>query len=1306
MGGKRAFPLEKLIVLRPRDIIVIGPSRRRLHIATLRGTMRFLPTGPILPDELLEARDSGNVVFFCGAGVSRPAGLPGFFDLAAQVSSALGAPDGSASRSLLDHIRADPIFSPPLDQVFNLLQQEYGAAAIDDIVGKLLKTPRTATATAEQHAIVLRLSRSARRRPQVVTTNFDRLFEKADRSIKTHVPPALPDLASGQRLDGIVYLHGRSASRPTNGAARQGFVLSSADFGLAYLADGWATKFVRELLQNYVIVLLGYAANDPPVRYLLEGLHARGERAAAAIYAFDHGSDDEVHSRWRGRGVRPLPYEDSDGSHSALWDTLRSWADRADDPDAWRSTIVALARVGPRSLQPHERGQVASLVRTDRGAKLFADAEQPAPADWLCVFDRHVRYGEPRSAFGDAEEFDPLVQYGLDDDPPRPMASSNLRSDQETGDDLLLSAARSDAQVRLAAFGGRQTTPLPPRLFHLARWFGRLLSDPTSVWWAAGYTSLHETLLDQIEWRLERSGDEVEDGPYKVWSLLLQQFCRPPSVYGEDSWFRFAPALKRNGWTNGVIRDFEHIAKPYLRSKRPFHTLPPAPEASWQDLRLGDVVCFEVKFPLEHAGDFEIGSEELPRIFKILRRGLEHSAGLLADIGTRFWHTATFHPEQKAGEHYLDDKDRYLLRVVRLFDRLAPEHPDVARAEVQEWPKDDEFFFDKLTIYALMKQSLFSGHECSIAILSFSDRGFWNSYHRRELLHTLRVRWNDFSGNDRSLIEARIVSGRAPWEGEKSDEYPQRRAIDAATILGWLKQHNCKLSGATSRLLPQLRKADHRWRPTWDASADDSHEGRGGSVRVETDPSKISDAPLSELISRAQQHTTHPFQEFTEYQPFIGVVKERPLRAFSALSLEARHERYPTEFWRNALSNWPDDTPDRLRCLFGARVARLPSSVVSDLRYDIPRWLRTNLPKLAKVSLQKSLSLWDAVIAHFFALGPEASLSGIGDTFIGGKAQKRSRRTYQHSINSPIGTLSETLFEILDGLKLSGGAGVPLEIRLRLERLFAAPGDGADYAVCETTNRLRWLFYIDPEWVRHRIVPFFNLDDPRAEPAWNGYLHDNEMPVAELFALLKPYFLQVFPHSSAWDWDDAPIRRLNEFLVIGCYWNRKDNLYISYAEARKALQQAADEGRAHAIWFLANIVRDLNEWKKFGKPFIEKTWPRERKYQTSSSSRNFAHLAEEAGDHFPDVVKSILPLLGPVDHIDMLIYRAKKEGGDDSTSLVARFPEPMLALLDRVIPDDPRVGPHDLRSALNMIADAAPPLRQDERWRRLDAIAG
>jgi hypothetical protein len=468
--------------------------------------MRFLPTGPNFPDELLEVRDLGNVVFFCGAGLSSPA-LPGFSGLAEQVISEFGPPPGSDALATLNKIRSGAILSSPLDQVFNLLHEDYGPAAVEHVVDTILRE-KSATAPIDQHSIVLRLSRSAARQPQIVTTNFDRLFEKAHRRLHWHVPPGLPDLASGEALEGLVYLHGRMPAQPTDGIKRLNFVLSSADFGRAYLADGWATRFVRELLHRYVIVLLGYSATDPPIRYLLQGLHARADKTPARIFAFASGAEDEVQVQWRDRGVRVLAYDNSDGTHSGLWNSLRAWADRADDADAWRRSVIALAQSKPRDLLPDQRGRVVSLVRSDRGAKLFADAVPSPPAEWLCVFDRYVRYGSPRTIPGGEGELEPRPEFKLDDDPLRPAREP--WANDEVNDDLLLSAVRTGALARLGSFGGRQTAALPDRLFSLARWIGQTLNDPTSAWWAAGHGTLHDRLLEQIEWVLGRPDGKID----------------------------------------------------------------------------------------------------------------------------------------------------------------------------------------------------------------------------------------------------------------------------------------------------------------------------------------------------------------------------------------------------------------------------------------------------------------------------------------------------------------------------------------------------------------------------------------------------------------------------------------------------------------------------------------------------------------------------------------------------------------------------------------------------------------------------
>ena len=67
--------------------------------------MRFVADGPQISDLLLNARDEGRVVFFCGAGVSRAAGLPDFFGLAESVLQDLGAEENHDAKKVLDEAR-------------------------------------------------------------------------------------------------------------------------------------------------------------------------------------------------------------------------------------------------------------------------------------------------------------------------------------------------------------------------------------------------------------------------------------------------------------------------------------------------------------------------------------------------------------------------------------------------------------------------------------------------------------------------------------------------------------------------------------------------------------------------------------------------------------------------------------------------------------------------------------------------------------------------------------------------------------------------------------------------------------------------------------------------------------------------------------------------------------------------------------------------------------------------------------------------------------------------------------------------
>lgn len=52
--------------------------------------MQFISREPDIPDEQLQAHEEGGVVFFCGAGISYPAGLPGFKGLVDEIYKRTG----------------------------------------------------------------------------------------------------------------------------------------------------------------------------------------------------------------------------------------------------------------------------------------------------------------------------------------------------------------------------------------------------------------------------------------------------------------------------------------------------------------------------------------------------------------------------------------------------------------------------------------------------------------------------------------------------------------------------------------------------------------------------------------------------------------------------------------------------------------------------------------------------------------------------------------------------------------------------------------------------------------------------------------------------------------------------------------------------------------------------------------------------------------------------------------------------------------------------------------------------------------
>jgi NAD-dependent SIR2 family protein deacetylase len=190
--------------------------------------MQLVKNGPEIPDTLLQAHEEGQVVFFCGAGISYPAGLPGFKGLALKLYDGLGTSPTEVEQAALK--------GGQHDTAIGLLEGRIvgGREVVRQQVAQVLTPDLTRPHAMATHNALLTLSRNRKGQYRLITTNFDRIFEHAiansEHVVPTYQAPQLP--VPKNRLDGLVYLHGLLPETRTR-SELDCLVLSSGDFGLA-----------------------------------------------------------------------------------------------------------------------------------------------------------------------------------------------------------------------------------------------------------------------------------------------------------------------------------------------------------------------------------------------------------------------------------------------------------------------------------------------------------------------------------------------------------------------------------------------------------------------------------------------------------------------------------------------------------------------------------------------------------------------------------------------------------------------------------------------------------------------------------------------------------------------------------------------------------------------------------------------------------------------------------------------------------------------------------------------------------------
>lgn len=313
---------------------------------------RVIQLGPglsAIPERLLLAHARGEVLFICGAGISQPAGLPNFRQLVLDVyalldtsthSVLMGLPSRACNQweascaGLTDQQTAEVrrFILGDYDVVLGMLERRLdnhtrGDSQVRQTVAAILRSGATSPAAIHKALVALADRGGAK---TIVTTNFDLLLQVAAQRLRspleTYSLGSIPRPSRNSEFSGVLHIHGAFDKKPSRTSE---LVLSDQDFGEFYLRRRIVPDFIYDAARLYHLVLVGYSANDPPMRYLLNAVAADGNRfddLKERFTFFGTNSPDPVAlADWNGRGITPIHYDSING-HDALRATLERWA--------------------------------------------------------------------------------------------------------------------------------------------------------------------------------------------------------------------------------------------------------------------------------------------------------------------------------------------------------------------------------------------------------------------------------------------------------------------------------------------------------------------------------------------------------------------------------------------------------------------------------------------------------------------------------------------------------------------------------------------------------------------------------------------------------------------------------------------------------------------------------------------------------------------------------------------------------------------------------------------------------------------
>jgi hypothetical protein len=667
----------------------------------------------------------------------------------------------------------------------------------------------------------------------LVTTNFEGLFERALDVMEgpgsgkawSLAGQALPPPGS-DACPGIIHLHGRIHDGGT-GLEATPLVLTSAEYGDAYMRSGWASRFLFDLARCKTLVLVGYSANDAPVRYflnLLEGDRERFDdlRTVYALTPYDK-EPSESDARWDTLAVVPIPYRkrlDPGREHSALWEDLHQLANLV------------------------ERPRLARRKRAEIFARPFSSvsATELEEIEWL-LKGKSELWNVVSATVTDPEWFEYFNASGLwqRDDAPRIVATWCLH-------------ALTDRK----------------RLEIAIRWherLGRIFTDDTQLAFA----------LQKVPQPWAQAWRVFSRMPVKHRDVIMHHFRIAQAIEGplhRDHDLRNAVnaitpqvELKPRWWATGddvepepkVLRDIVAVSLSLDDPSDIDSVVRAILQVQGRDHRLA-VLCNQALF------DVSVTAYELD----IVNPEWDALDGNVAAV------------EDHEQNRYHDGCVHLCVVLSALIARLAPVDPEYVRTLARSWQRIPGILGLRMWTNALRLSPVFTADEAATAILELPERGFW--YIKRELVLAMRERLVDARPATVAAIVERIL-GESPslyqeYQVEGTDWRPQARDHRV-----WLLLTAIRLAG----VLPDDGRAELDAIAARHSFITGDYEERDlfgsystGAYAVQGDPAPVIDAAPEDRLIVAQR--LRKDRDFSSQLSWSAYCNSQPAAAFELLN--------------------------------------------------------------------------------------------------------------------------------------------------------------------------------------------------------------------------------------------------------------------------------------------------------------------------------------------------------------------------------------------------------------------------------------